>query len=191
MILELDCYIFALYQATTKVKHIVLIGPESTGKSTLAKQLSSYYDAELVKEYAREYLRNNGPDYNQQDLRAIAFGQFTAQLSAMKKGKDLVISDTCLLTVAIWEERKYGLVDEFILEWKSLQQIDCYLLCKPDLPWEADILRESEHELDVLFDIYEKEIKLSGIPFRIVSGEGDLRLENARLAVEDFVSSIV
>jgi nicotinamide riboside kinase len=57
------------------IKKFVIIGPESTGKSTLCGQLADHFDTLWVPEYAREYLEKNGTDYNYGDLLTIAKGQ--------------------------------------------------------------------------------------------------------------------
>ncbi len=164
--------------------HVVLTGPESTGKTTLALQLQAHYDAILVPEYARIYLNEHGPAYEHHDLKAIAFGQFSSQLSAMQSRNELIISDTCLLTIEIWEAWKYRTADPFIQEWQALQQVDYYLLCKNDLAWEADPLREHPDALDQLFQIYEQKIKESGIPYSIIHGQDTARFNKAKEQIE-------
>ena len=52
----------------TRVKRIVVLGPESTGKTALCKQLSEYFNTIWVPEYAREYVENINRPYNYNDL---------------------------------------------------------------------------------------------------------------------------
>lgn len=61
------------------MKKIVIIGPESTGKSTLCDQLSKHYNTLWCPEYAREYLLKNGTDYSFDDLLTIAKGQLALE----------------------------------------------------------------------------------------------------------------
>lgn len=58
-----------------ELKKIVVIGPESTGKSTLCKLLAKYYNTLWCPEYAREYLLMHGVAYTYNDLLTIAKGQ--------------------------------------------------------------------------------------------------------------------
>ena len=58
-----------------EVKKIVIIGPESTGKSMLCEKLASHFNTLWVPEYAREYLIDNGNNYTIEDLQKIAKGQ--------------------------------------------------------------------------------------------------------------------
>jgi nicotinamide riboside kinase len=62
-----------------EVKKVVVIGPESTGKSTLCSMLAAHYNTIWCHEYAREYLLNNGTDYTYNDLLTIARGQLLLQ----------------------------------------------------------------------------------------------------------------
>ena len=58
-----------------QLKKIVVIGPESTGKSTLTQLLAQHYKTEWCAEYAREYLTTHGTEYTFEDLLTIAKGQ--------------------------------------------------------------------------------------------------------------------
>ena len=61
------------------LKKIVVIGPESTGKSTLCTQLAEHFNTKWAPEYAREYLLKNGTDYSYDDLLTIAKGQLALE----------------------------------------------------------------------------------------------------------------
>ncbi len=159
--------------------HIVITGPESSGKSTLWNHLKQLVDAQFVDEVARKYLDDNGLDYQRQDLQQIAFLQFQKQLEALNANNELVISDTCLLTIVIWEEEKYGSVDIFTEEWFHLQKVDHYLLLKPDIPWVEDPQRENKDDRDRLYDIYLEKIRKSKIPFTVLEGSKEQRFKDA------------
>ena len=62
-----------------QLKKIVVIGPESTGKSTLCEQLANHYQTQWCQEFAREYLLKNGTDYSYDDLLTIAKGQLALE----------------------------------------------------------------------------------------------------------------
>ena len=67
-----------LGQEPSDLIKIVLFGPESTGKTTLAKQLAKHYNTVWVPEYAREYLQKKWDDTKEictlDDLIPIAVG---------------------------------------------------------------------------------------------------------------------
>jgi NadR type nicotinamide-nucleotide adenylyltransferase len=150
----------------------VISGPESSGKTTLASQLSDTLEVPWVPEFARMYLENLDRDYVQSDLLEMAKGQLALEKAELDKKPPLLLCDTDLLTFKIWSEVKYGQVDPFIqTEWLAS---DChgYLLCKPDIPWEADPMRESPYDRDSLFDLHVKALTNSGKRFEVISGEG-------------------
>ena len=137
------------------IKKIVVIGPESTGKSTLCEQLAKEFDTLWVPEYAREYLLKNKLKYKYEDLRIIAEGQlkleeeYEAQLKkkiADTNGKsstsNILFIDTNMYVMKVWCEYVFGKCHQFILDQIPKQKVDLYLLCNIDLPWVKDELRE-------------------------------------------------
>ena len=94
------------------LKKIVIIGPESTGKTTLCQQLSDYYKTSWVKEYAREYLLNNGRKYSYENLLDIAKGQINGEELIMQSlngaEEDLVFIDTDMYVMKVWCEFEIG-----------------------------------------------------------------------------------
>lgn len=125
---------------------IVIIGPESTGKSTLCEQLAEHYGSKWCPEYARSYLTENGMNYTFDDLLTIAKGQLTledAYAAAMQSmpGRPLFI-DTDMYVMKVWCEFVFGNCHRFILDQIVERQYDLYLLCNIDLPWVKDELRE-------------------------------------------------
>ena len=149
---------------------IIVTGPESSGKTTLCKALSKHFDLPFSKEYAREYLNELGGDYKQEDLLEIAKGQLESEFNSQ-------LLDTDLITIKIWSKYKYGSCDKCILEQIEKQKSEnrFYLLCKPDIPWQADPQRENPTNRNELFEVYKKELKSLGQNYFIVEGEGKLQ----------------
>ena len=168
------------------MKRIVVTGPESTGKTTLAKQLSEVFKCPLVGEYARTYLDNLKKTYSQEDLVYIAKGQFDMQKKILKES-NLLICDTDLLTIKIWSEFKYGNCDPWIVKYLVNNLPDLYLICYPDLKWEYDPQRENPNDGMELFEIYLAEIKKLEVPFQIIKGLGEKRTEKGVKAVEKII----
>ena len=94
---------------------IVITGPESTGKSTLTKQLAAHFKVDMVNEYARTYLQNLTTEYTQSDLTEIAIGQISLEDKASKSNSKFIVCDTSLEVIKIWSEFKYGSCDPFII----------------------------------------------------------------------------
>ena len=151
---------------------IIVTGPESSGKTTLSKALSKHYNLPFTKEFAREYLTDLGKNYLQEDLLEIAKGQFeNEQLTANKH--QISLHDTDLITLKIWNNYKYGNCDNWILEQIEKQKVEnrFYLLCKPDLKWDYDPLRENPTNRNELLEIYKQELENLGHKFLIIKGE--------------------
>ena len=160
---------------------IVITGPESTGKSTLSKQLANHFNFIMVEEYSRTYLQNLSLDYTQQDLSEIAKGQMELEDKALEHRTKFMICDTSLEVIKIWSEFKYGDCASFITTSLQKRQPDLYLLLRPDLPWEADPMRENPHDREQLFELYKNELIASKVPFYEISGN---RNERQNLAID-------
>jgi NadR type nicotinamide-nucleotide adenylyltransferase len=169
------------------IKRVVIIGPESTGKSTLSRQLAVHFDTTFADEFARGYLETLGRSYNREDLAIIAKGQMVLEEQAVSHAKNgVVFLDTDLHVVKVWSESKYGTCDEEILQQIAERRYDMYILTDIDMIWEEDPLREhSDPEARrYFFDIYQDIVLHSGLPFAVVSGNEKERLKIAIAAVQ-------
>lgn len=147
-----------------------IIGPESTGKSTLANYLAHRYNGVLVPEYAREYMEKLAPtyEYTYDDVVAIAKQQ-VEQLESL--ADDLQIFDTELIITKVWFLHKFGHYPEFVEQALRDFPMDVYLLCYPDMPWQPDPVRENPTIREYLFDWYEREIQTLDIPYYVIRHE--------------------
>ncbi|MFD2200508.1 AAA family ATPase [Shivajiella indica] len=171
------------------LKKVVVIGPESTGKSTLSQTLAAHFSVPWVPEYAREYLEKLDRSYQYDDLLKIAKGQVALEEKEAEKAKNLLICDTDLHVIKVWSEHKFGKVDEWILDQIRERIYDAYLLTDIDIPWQEDPLREHPEPKmrRYLFDWYQRLIQQSGVPFIIVSGSEEERLRKSIAAVDTFM----
>lgn len=163
---------------------VVLFGPESTGKTTLAKQLAQYYNTLWVPEYMRKYLEDKWAKKEEliakEDLIPIAKGQLESENRALQKVEKLLICDTDLLQLKVYSEYYYkGFVPEEILNSVKAQGGRFYLLTYVDIPWERDILRDRPHNREEMFHIFETELKLQNLPYKILKGTEDERMKMA------------
>ncbi|MBL7952027.1 MAG: ATP-binding protein [Flavobacteriales bacterium] len=171
------------------LKRIVITGPESSGKTTLARELAVRYGTVWVREMARPYLEmKEKPGYAEEDLLNIARLQiWTEDAFAAKVGTDepaCLFCDTDLITIRIWGEEKYGRSDPWVVEQTEVRPYDLWLLCSPDMPWEPDPLRENPHDRDRLFTVYERTLKELGKPYALMQGPHEQRMRAAMDAVE-------
>ena len=161
------------------VKKIAITGPESTGKSNLAEQLAKHYETIFVPEFARTYIDGLPRPYNQDDILYIAEFQLIKENTALVDANRFLFCDTELIVTKIWSLHKYNNCHPWILEQINKNYFDLYLLCDIDLPWEFDIQREHPHLRTFFFEWYKKELEQYGFPYRVVSGTGDQRIQNA------------
>ena len=168
------------------IKKIVILGGESTGKSTLCEQLAKAYDTVWVPEFARSYLEALGRNYVQQDLTEIAIGQLTLEEVLLVDANRFLFCDTDLHVIEVWSDFKYGTCDTFISDKIDTQVYDAYLITSPDFPWQEDPLRENpKPELRAyFFELYTERAKKSGLPFCIVKGTEAERLQQAMQFIE-------
>lgn len=178
------------------LKKIVVVGPESTGKSTLCKQLAEHYDTLWCPEYAREYLLQNGTEYMFDDLLTIAKGQLELeekyQSSVVSRQpseliEPLLIIDTDMYVMKVWCEFVFGQCHQWILNQIIERKYDLYLLCKPDLPWVKDELREYPdlENREKLYHIYKDLLINQTTPWVYISGDYDERLQKAIAAINE------
>ena len=163
---------------------IVLTGAESSGKTTLSRQLSLQLEAPLVSEYARLFFeKRNSITYVYEDLLKIAQGQIRLENKIFKKNvhSKLFILDTDLITIKIWSMVKFGCCDAWILNQIEQRTYDFYGLCSPEgIAWEADPLRENPMDRQYLFELYEKELLFYQKKYIILTGNEAAR-QNALL----------
>lgn len=161
------------------IRKIVVIGPESTGKSTLSKALAEALQSEFVPEYARDYLELQGNQYEFEDLRRIAEGQLQLEERALQRAKKWLICDTDLYVLSVWSSFKYGKVADYILQQIATRHYDAYILCDIDTPWQPDPQREHPEEKmrQFFFKWYQEIVSASGRPFLIVRGNEEQRLD--------------
>ena len=165
------------------IKRISITGPESTGKSWLAQKLASLYGEPWAEEYSREYLNKLNRPYNFEDILLIAQGQFKLEEENAKSAKAWLFCDTDFLVTRIWCLVKYGKSHPWIDQMADTHIYDHYLLCNTDLPWEPDPLREHPELRDELMQLYLDELTFRELPFTVISGQDDDRLQAAVKAI--------
>ena len=166
------------------IKKIVAIGPESTGKSTLCKQLAEHYNTLWVPEYAREYLEKNGHNYSYDDLLTIAKGQIESEekiLSTANSQLTTVFIDTDMYVMKVWCEFAFGKCHNWILNQIVDRKYDFYLLCNTDMAWVRDDLREyPEPQIrEKLFHYYKELMINQNVPWVNIKGNYEQRLQTA------------
>ncbi|NNM21915.1 MAG: ATP-binding protein [Flavobacteriaceae bacterium] len=163
---------------------IVLFGPESSGKTTLARELAEQFETHWVPEYMRTYLEANweedGLKITKKDLLPIAKGQIASENLLTKTANRFLFCDTNLLEIRVYSEYYYnGFCPPEIIEATESHIYDHYFLTQVDIPWEADNLRDRPYDREKLFRIFESELLKRNLPFTLLEGTKNERLSKA------------
>ncbi len=182
------------------MKKIVIIGPESTGKSTLCEKLAAHYKTAWVQEFAREYLLKNGTNYTFENLLDVAKGQIANEelvvnnweathKSEIENPKSKIFLDTDMYVMKVWCEFVFGKCHQWILNRIVERKYDLYLLCNIDVPWVKDELREYPDLVirEKLYHHYKDIMVNQNVPWVDISGGYDERLQKAIAAVDAII----
>lgn len=157
---------------------VCLIGPESTGKTTLAKNLAARFNTIAVPEYGRLYCEVFGNQCDAEDLLAIARGQQLLESAAARKVERLMILDTDVVMTAIWSDVLLG---ERLSTLNDVKPADFYLLTDIDVPFRQDAIRyfPDQSERKRMLDLCRAELERRKLPYATISGGRELRLKAA------------
>jgi len=163
------------------MKKVVVIGPESTGKSTLCEDLARFFKIDFLKEYARTYLELNGAEYTFDDVIKMAKGQIKTQNEFFDSSQSLKLLDTDLYVYKVWIGEVYQKEIPFVETNIKESTCDLYLLCDTDLPWEYDEFREHSDPKDRvrLFDRYKELLISNNEKVCVIQGDRESRLKKA------------
>jgi NadR type nicotinamide-nucleotide adenylyltransferase len=183
-----------LTQDPINIVKIVLFGPESTGKTTLSKQLARHYNTVWTPEFAREYLQekwnNERKICEKDDLIPIAIGQMNLENTLAKKADKLLICDTDLLETKVYSEEFYGgSVDTKLNDAAYKNEYDLYLLTYVDTPWEEDDLRDRPEQRLEMFSAFENALKKHKKNYILLKGDKETRLKNATEAIDKIIAT--
>ena len=190
---------------------VAVIGPESTGKSTLCELLAQHYNTQWCPEFAREFLLTHGTDYTYDDLLYVAKGQLAMEdeylqsivnsresgvnsrsndSQLMAHGSPLLFIDTEMYVMKVWCEFVFGNCHRWVLDQIIERKYDLYLLCNTDLPWVKDELREYPDlkTRDQLYHIYKDIMINQSTPWVDISGDHDERLQKAIKAIDQLMA---
>lgn len=183
-----------LRQQEANLIKVVLFGPESTGKTTLSRQLARHYNTVWAPEFAREYLQkkwnNERKTCENSDILPIATGQMEIENRLSKKADKVLICDTDLLETKVYSEEYYGgFVDPKLDEAAINNSYDLYFLTYIDTPWEEDDLRDRPELRIEMFNAFENALKKYHRPYILLQGNKEARLNTAIKAIDELIKS--
>jgi nicotinamide riboside kinase len=167
---------------------IAVTGPESSGKTTLSKALAEVCGGEWVPEYARFGLKPD-EDVTPSTLTSLAQAQLALLTQAAAKQPKLLVADTEFVVFDIWHREVFGIE---MPRWKELYAafpFDYFLVCAPDIPWEADPLRSNPHDRERLMQSYLAKLDALECPYSILKGSHKLRMEVAQSVVKKIMGT--
>jgi NadR type nicotinamide-nucleotide adenylyltransferase len=164
-----------------KLVKLALVGPECSGKTTLAKALSEEWNEPFVEEYAREYLESLGRNYNQDDILDIAKGQLEREYQVAEQCNHFLICDTNTLVSKVWAEVRFGRAQNWIERQFLEKPYQLYILCgHKGIEWEYDDLRENPDDRQELYDHYRKALIRAGKRYIELEGTTEERIQKIK-----------
>ena len=173
-----------LKQQSDKLIRVVLFGPESTGKTTLSKQLAAHFNTVWTPEFLREFAQNKWDDEQKvcepQDIITIAEGQMQLENEASKSANKILICDTDLLETKVYAEAYFeGFELPELNQAIADNHYDLYCLTYIDTPWEADDLRDRPELREQMFIKFENALIAHRKNYVLLKGNKETRLKNA------------
>ena len=178
-----------LQQQKSDCLRIVLYGPESSGKTTLAKALAKQFQTTWVPEFARNYLQEKWDQKKEvcslEDLIIIAKGQINHENYLIEDANEFLFCDTNVLITKAWSETHFNVYcAPEIQYWVDTFKYDHYFLTDIDVPWQADDLRDRPNSRKKMFDYFENLLKNKKASYTLLKGNLNLRLEKAKVILE-------
>ncbi|MBP6550790.1 MAG: DUF4301 family protein [Flavobacterium sp.] len=183
-----------LKQESSKIIKIALFGPESTGKTTLAKQLAEHFDTVWTPEFARDYLQEKWDKTAQicdvNDMLPIAYGQTKLENQSLSTANKYLFCDTNLMVTKVFSEVYYNFCDPVLDKAARKHKYDLIFLTDIDVPWERDDLRDKAEGRESVFALFKQALIANNKPFITLSGDKEWRLKKAVAIVNDLEKAL-
>ena len=182
-----------LKQNATNCLKIVLFGPESTGKTTLAAALAKHYNTVWAPEFAREYLQKKWNDAATiceiEDIIPIALGQIKLENELLQKANKIIFCDTNILETKIYAEEYYKNYSNKILNEAIFNlNYTLYFLTDIDTPYIQDDLRDRPYMRQEMFNAFKKGLERHKCTYQIVSGSIEERMSKAKMSIDKLLA---
>ena len=175
------------------VKRVCVLGAESTGTTTLARELAKHYQTVWVPEYGRYFAEGKiplGPDalWRTDEFVSIATAQKKFEDELAKSANKLVIADTDAFATTVWHERYMGEMAQEVEDIADTSPHDLYLLTGDEIPFEQDGTRDSEHLRHGMHDRFVQKLKETNRPYILLRGPLEERKQTAIAALDKLIA---
>jgi HTH-type transcriptional regulator, transcriptional repressor of NAD biosynthesis genes len=171
------------------LRRVCVFGPESTGKTTLARRLAEHFSTAWVPEYARTLIEAQGGQVAFEDMERIARGQAASEEALARNGRRVLVADTDVLTTLIWSETLFGRCPDWVREQAQKRSYDLHLLLDVDVPWVADVARYLPENRSGFFERCRQELEARQKPYVILRGGWEQRFSDAVAAIERLIAT--
>jgi nicotinamide riboside kinase len=171
---------------------VCVTGPESTGKTTLARRLAAWSGTEWVPEASRAYAERKGSELRASDVTPIAHEHLiVARLGAERareRGARLLVLDTDLLSTVVYSRHYYDAAPRWLARAERAHRADLYLLCDVDVPWVPDGVRDRPLDRDGMLELFRHALARRRAATVLIRGDWSTRWASARSAVTALVA---
>lgn len=171
------------------VRKVCLLGPDSTGKTTLARDLAELYRTVAVPEFARTYLDALQRDCEPADIRVLAHGQAAAEDALARQANRLLLCDTSLLSAQLWSERLFGASPRWVRDQAARRRYDLFLVTGTDVPWVGDASRDRPEERAAFHKRCIEELTARNWPYVSLTGDWETRYQAACAAIDALLAA--
>lgn len=179
---------------TGALVRVCVTGPESTGKTTLARELAAWLETEWVREASRLYAERVARPLLAGDVTPIAREHLAlADLAASRaeaRGTRQLVLDTDLVSTIVYARHYYGAAPRWVEAAERARRADLYLLCDVDVPWQPDGVRDRPTDRAAMFSRFEQALRRRRANVVIVRGSWRERAALARAAVSRLLDGL-
>lgn len=171
-----------------EIKLVCFYGPESVGKSTLARTMAEQYETIFVPEVAREMITSN--DFTADDIVRIGREQYRRMMSAIPNANRVVFCDTDAITTQIYSQHYLGIIPDELFELEKAIRYDHYFLFDIDVPWIPDGLRDLPHMRAEMFRRFKQALDERSLEYTLVQGDWTQREETVTRKIDSLLETV-
>lgn len=178
------------------VRRVCVLGAESTGTTTLSKDLAKYYKTTWVPEYGRFYsegklFSDTNANWRTDEFIKIAKAQGVLEDSLAEVSNGLIICDTDAFATGLWHERYMGKRSPQVEAIAVRRKYDLYILTGDEIPFEQDGTRDGEHIRHDMHKRFIERLNEEGKNYVIVTGSSEERLKKAVVVIDNIKPIVV